>query len=78
MSCIVKPFDFLGIVGYPNNILEDVVDNVIEFNNGGDACAHIKAFWQLIDDWNTHPYMRMLLCDCFLGLCCRPNTHLQT
>jgi hypothetical protein len=55
MSDLTKPFDFSGIVGYPNNISEDVIDNVLEFHEGGDACAHVKAFWQLIDDWHNPP-----------------------
>ena len=59
--------------GYPNYIPEDVVDNVIEFDNGDDACAHVKAFGQLIDDWDDSPIcedalMRLfswtLLCKC--------------
>jgi hypothetical protein len=55
MSEITRPFDFSEIVGYPNDIPEDVVDNVLEFHEGGDACAHIKAFWKLIDDWDDTP-----------------------
>jgi hypothetical protein len=55
MSELTKPFDFSEIVGYPNDIPEDVVDNVLEFHEGGDACAHIKAFWKLIDDWHDAP-----------------------
>jgi hypothetical protein len=31
MSCLLKPFDFSGIVGYPNNIPEDVNDNLLIF-----------------------------------------------
>ena len=50
MSEITRPFDFSEIVGYPNYIPENVVDNVFGFHEGGDACAHIKAFWKLIDD----------------------------
>jgi hypothetical protein len=55
MSDLKKPFDFSEIVGYPTDIPEDVVDNVLEFHEGGDACAHIKAFWKLIDGWNDSP-----------------------
>jgi hypothetical protein len=55
MSELTRPFDFSEIVGYPNDIPEDVVDNVLEFHEGGDACAHIKAFWKLIDDWHDAP-----------------------
>jgi hypothetical protein len=55
MSDLKKPFDFSEIVGYPNDIPEDVVDNVIEFHNGGDAYAHVKAFGKFIDDWYDPP-----------------------
>jgi hypothetical protein len=51
MSCLLKPFYFSGIVGYPNFIPEDVIDNSVIFHNSGDAYAHVKAFWKLIDDW---------------------------
>ena len=53
MSDLQKPFDFSRIVGYPDNILENVIDNVLKFHDGGDACAHIEAFWKLIDDWHN-------------------------
>jgi hypothetical protein len=55
MSELTKPFDFSEIVGYLNDIPEDVVDNVLEFHEGGDACTHVKAFWKLIDDWHDSP-----------------------
>jgi hypothetical protein len=32
MSYLWKPFDFSEIVGYPNDIPEDVLDNVLEFH----------------------------------------------
>jgi hypothetical protein len=55
MSSITRPFDFSEIVGYPNHIPENVLDNVFGFHDDDDACAHIKAFWNLIDDWDdTH------------------------
>jgi hypothetical protein len=44
MRCLLKTFGFSGIVGYPNFIPEDVIDNSPTFHNGGDACAHVKAF----------------------------------
>jgi hypothetical protein len=28
---------------------------VHEFHEGGDACAHVEAFWKLIDDWDDSP-----------------------
>jgi hypothetical protein len=55
MSEITRPFDFLEIIDYPNYIPEHVVDNVFGFHEGGDACAHIKAFGNLIDDWDNTP-----------------------
>jgi hypothetical protein len=57
MSEITRPFDFSEIVGCPNYIPENVLDNVYEFgfHEDGDACAHIKAFWNLIDDWDDTP-----------------------
>jgi hypothetical protein len=68
MSSITRPFDFSEIVGYPNYIPEDVVDNVFGFHEGGDACAHIKAFGNLIDDWDDTPIHEDALMSCFLGL----------
>jgi hypothetical protein len=32
MSDLTKPFDFSEIVGYPNDIPEDVLDNVLNFH----------------------------------------------
>jgi hypothetical protein len=55
MSELTKPLDFSEIVGYHNDIPEDILDTVLEFHEGGDACAHIKAFWKLIDDWDDTP-----------------------
>jgi hypothetical protein len=55
MSYLLKPFDFSEIIGYPNDIPEDVLDNVLKFQYGDDACAHVKAFGQLIDDWDDSP-----------------------
>jgi hypothetical protein len=57
MSSITRPFDFSEIVGCPNYIPENVLDNVyvFGFHEDGDACAHIMAFWNLIDDWDDTP-----------------------
>jgi hypothetical protein len=55
MSDPHKPFDFSGIVGYPNDIPDDVLDNVLSFQYGDDACAHVKAFRQLINDCDDSP-----------------------
>jgi hypothetical protein len=55
MRCLIKPFDFSGIVGCPNFIPEDVNDNLSNFRNGGDAYAHVRAFGKLIDGWYDPP-----------------------
>jgi hypothetical protein len=51
----MKPFYFSEIVGYPNDIPEYVVDNVLEFHEGGDDCAYVEEFWKLIDGWDDSP-----------------------
>jgi hypothetical protein len=53
MSSITRPFDFSEIVGCPNYIPENVLDNVFGFHEDDDACVHIKAFWNLNDDWDN-------------------------
>jgi hypothetical protein len=57
MDDITRPFDFSEIVGYPNYIPENVLDDVylFKFHEDGDACTHIKTFWNLIDDWDNTP-----------------------
>jgi hypothetical protein len=57
MDDIIRPFDFSEIVGYPNYIPENVLDDVylFKFHEDGDACTHIKTFWNLIDDWDNTP-----------------------
>jgi hypothetical protein len=57
MDDITRPFDFSEIVGYPNYIPENVLDNVFmfKFHEDGDAYTHIKVFWNLIDDWDDTP-----------------------
>jgi hypothetical protein len=34
-----------------STIPKDVIDNLFNFHDGGDACAHVKAIGKLIDDW---------------------------
>jgi hypothetical protein len=44
MGTFLKPIDFSGIVGYPHYISEDVIENLSDFHDYGDACAHVRAF----------------------------------
>jgi hypothetical protein len=43
------PIDFSGIVGYPHDISEDVIDNVPDYNDHDDASTHITAFTRCIN-----------------------------
>ena len=50
MGGFYSPIDFSGIVGYPHDISEGVIDNIPDYHNHGDASAHIKAFTRCIDE----------------------------
>jgi hypothetical protein len=50
-----SPIDFSGIVGYPHDISEDVIDNLPDYHDYGDGSAHIRAFTQCIDNWCDPP-----------------------
>jgi hypothetical protein len=60
-----KPFDFLEIVGYSHDISNDVIENLSDFHNYGDALAHVRAFGQLIDDWLDPPIYEDVLMTLF-------------
>ena len=47
--------DFSGIVSYPHDISDDVIETLSDFHDYGDASAHVRAFGQLIDDWLDPP-----------------------
>jgi hypothetical protein len=70
MSYLLKHFDFSGIVGYPNYIPEDVIENLSNFHDCGDACAHVKAFGKLIDDWYDPPIYEDALMQLFSWTLC--------
>ena len=61
MSDLTKPFDFSGIVGYPHDVPEIVIENLPDFHNYGDANAHIRAFGQCIDEWCEPPIYENVL-----------------
>jgi hypothetical protein len=75
MSFLLKPFDFSGIVGYPNYIPEDVIENLSNFHDYGDACAHVKAFGQLIDDWYNPPIYEDALMQLFSWTLCEGDRY---
>ena len=49
MGGFYNPLDFSGIVGYPHDISEDVIDNIHDYHDFDDSSAHIRAFTQCID-----------------------------
>jgi hypothetical protein len=59
MSYLLKPIDFSGFVGYPHDIFEDVIDNLPDYHNYGDASAHIRAFTNVLMSGVIHLFMRM-------------------
>jgi hypothetical protein len=70
MGTFLKPIDFSGIVGYPHDISEDVIENLSDFHDYGDACAHVRAFGQLIDDWYNPPIYEDVLMKLFSWTLC--------
>jgi hypothetical protein len=65
-----NPLDFSGIVGYPHDISEDVIENLPDFHNYGDASAHIRAFGQCIDEWYDPPIHEDVLMQLFAMTLC--------
>ena len=49
MDSFFDPIDFSGIVGYPHDISEDVIDNILDFYDHDHAGAHIWAFTKCIE-----------------------------
>jgi hypothetical protein len=70
MSFLLIPFDFSRIVGYPHYIPEDFIENLSNFHDYGDACAHVRAFGQLIDDWYNPPIYEDALMKLFSWTLC--------
>jgi hypothetical protein len=70
MSYLLKPIDFSGFVGYPHDISEDVIDNLPDYHNYGDASAHIRAFTQCIDEWCDPPIYEDVLMSLFVMTFC--------
>jgi hypothetical protein len=70
MSYLLKPIDFSGFVGYPHDISEDVIDNLPDYHNYGDASSHIRAFTQCIDEWCDPPIYEDVLMSLFVMTFC--------
>jgi hypothetical protein len=60
------PIDFSGIVGYPHDISEDVIDNILDYNDYDDASNHITAFTKCIDEWCDPPVYEDVLMQLFV------------
>jgi hypothetical protein len=61
-----SPIDFSGIVGYPHDISEDVIDNIPDYDDYDDASDHVRAFTQCIDEWCDPPIYEDVLMQLFV------------
>jgi hypothetical protein len=59
MDGFCYPIDLTGIVGYPHDISEDVIDNIPDFHNHDDGSAHVRAFTNLLRNGVIHLFMKM-------------------
>jgi hypothetical protein len=69
------PLDFSGIVGYPRDISEDVIENIPDFHDYGDACAHVRAFGHCIDEWCDPPIYEDVLMKLFFMTLCEEDAY---
>jgi hypothetical protein len=70
MDDFYNPIDFSGIVGYPHDISEDVMDNIPDFYDRDDTGAHIRVFTKCIEKWCDPPIYEDVLMQLFsLTLC---------
>jgi hypothetical protein len=70
MDTFLKPIDFSGMVGYPHDISEDVIENMYDFHNYDDVSAHIRAFGRCIDEWLDPPIYEDVLMKLFYWTLC--------
>jgi hypothetical protein len=70
MDGFYSPLDFLGIVGYPHDISEDVIENIPDYHNFDDASAHVRAFGHCIDEWCDPPIYEDVLMQLFVMTLC--------
>jgi hypothetical protein len=70
MDGFFDPIDFSGIVGYPHDISEDVIDNIPDFYDHNHAGAHIWAFTKCIEKWCDPPIYEDVLMQLFVFTLC--------
>jgi hypothetical protein len=75
MGAFYSPIDFSGIVGYPHDVPEIVIENLPDFRNYGDANAHIRAFGQCIDEWCDPPIYEDVLMQLFVMTLCEEDAY---
>jgi hypothetical protein len=63
---VFDPIDFSGIVGFPHDIPEDVIDNIPEFFDHNHAGAHIVTFTKFIEKWCDPPIHEDVLMQLFV------------
>jgi hypothetical protein len=66
MDDFFGPIDFSGIVGYPHDISEDAIDNILDFFDHTHLGAHIWAFTKFIEKWCDPPIYEDVLMRLFV------------
>jgi hypothetical protein len=69
MDGFFYPIDFSGIVGYPHDISEDVIDNIPDFYDHDHAGAHIWDFYDHDHAGAHNP------CNCESSVISKSNLH---
>jgi hypothetical protein len=65
-----NPIDSSGIVGFPHDIPEDVIDNIPEFFDHNHPGAHIVTFTKFIEKWCDPPIHEDVLMQLFVFTLC--------
>jgi hypothetical protein len=70
MDAFYNPLDFSGIVGYPHDISEDVIENILTIIILMMLSAHVRAFGHCIDEWCDPPIYEDVLMQLFVMTLC--------
>jgi hypothetical protein len=70
MDSFFYPIDFSGIVGYPHDISEEVIDNIPDFFYHDNVGAPINAFTKCIKKWCDLPIYEDVLMRLFVFTLC--------